>query len=125
MSRTFTYKEGATVPNIELWWRDSAGDLIDFASGYTFTVTVATDELTTAEINTTAGVTGAAGTGTESEGTPNVTISPSGIGLDDLEVPSGCRDVQFELWLKAVNGSAVRDYPEELFVVLEARPPTV
>jgi hypothetical protein len=69
-----TYKKTAERPDIKLWLLDDDGTLINFASGYTFSFKLGS--LNTAAVFTkTTGITGAAGSGTSSSGTPNVTIS--------------------------------------------------
>lgn len=64
----------AERPDIKLWLLDDDGTLVDFTTGYTFTFKIGTVS-TAALLTKTTGITGAAGTGTERSGTPNVTIS--------------------------------------------------
>ena len=63
----------AEDPNLEIWWFDDAGDLIDFSTGYTWSLNVGTLGGTTL-ITKTTGVTGAVGAGTDPDGTPNVVV---------------------------------------------------
>jgi hypothetical protein len=73
MSRV-RYASTADRPALALWLFDDDGDLIDFASGYTFSLKVGRPG-STAALTKSAGITGAAGAGTEPDGTPNVTIT--------------------------------------------------
>lgn len=60
------YLSNAEYPSAQLTWKDSAGNLIDFSTGYTFTVKLAQNGTTV--VTKTAGITGAATA-------PNVTIA--------------------------------------------------
>lgn len=71
----------AERPAIQLWIRDSNGNLIDFSSGYTFTFKIGYPGRT-ALLTKTTGIVGAAGAGVEPSGTPNVVISPIAGELD-------------------------------------------
>lgn len=71
---------------LELWWFVSNA-LVNFGAGYTFSLKVATisDPATTLFTKTT-GFTGSAGSGTESTGTPNLTVAFATTGeLNDLD----------------------------------------
>lgn len=71
---TIRYRRTAERPSLQLWLLDDDGNLIDFSSGYTFELKIGL--LGSAALLTkTAGITGAAGAGTEPTGTPNVTIA--------------------------------------------------
>ena len=61
-----TYPAGAELPDMTFTWTDSNGDLIDFSSGYTFTVKVGIPGVAAVFTKTT----GITGTGTD----PNVTV---------------------------------------------------
>jgi hypothetical protein len=81
MIPTLTYHATAARPAAELWLLDDDGSLIDFSSGYTFTLRVgAKDEA--AILTKTTGITGAAGAGVEPTGTPNVVITWTAGELD-------------------------------------------
>ena len=68
------YKRNAERPAVEMWLRDDDATLIDFSSGYTWTLKIG--ELgTTALLTKTTGIVGAAGAGSEPTGTPNVVVS--------------------------------------------------
>ena len=71
-----TYVEGAEQPNITRDWYAPDGTLIDFASGWTFTVLVGVPG-TAAVVEKTDGITGAATA-------PNVTVNFEAGELDDL-----------------------------------------
>ena len=61
---------------IQIWWEGFDGNLINFASGYTFSSTLAyTSDPRTAIFTKTTGFTGAAVSGTELSGTPNLTVA--------------------------------------------------
>lgn len=67
------YTIGDELADLGLFWQDSSGALIDFSSGYTFTVTV-TDNAGTSQFTAkTTGITGAVGS--LAEDTPNVTVA--------------------------------------------------
>lgn len=76
MSSTLRIKQTAARPVIELWLRDKNSSLIDFSSGYTFSFKIG-NAGSTAALTKTSGISGAAGSGDEPDGTPNVTITPS------------------------------------------------
>jgi hypothetical protein len=71
MSTKVSYTVGAELPDVAFAWRDSDGDLIDFASGHTFTLKVAFPTTFTQA----SGITGAA---TD----PNVTVAFAAAALD-------------------------------------------
>lgn len=91
------YKQHAEDPGSGFYWYDVAGqNLIDF-TGYTFTVKVH-DHATTL-ITKTSGITGAAGSGTNPTGTPNIVIAWA---VGELNVAPG--DYTIELTPTAPNG---------------------
>lgn len=69
-----SYHKNAERPAAKLWLFDDDGTLIDFSSGYTFSFKVGTNG-STAVLTKTSNITGAAGSGTEPTGTPNVTVT--------------------------------------------------
>jgi hypothetical protein len=81
---TINYYRTAERPGIALWWVDDDGTLIDFSTGYTFDFKIGTTVGATAAFTKTAGITGAAGSGTSPTGTPNVTIAFSAAELDAI-----------------------------------------
>lgn len=78
---TVRYRTTAERPSLELWIEDDDGTLIDFSAGYTFSLKIGTTGKT-ADLTKTAGITGAAGAGTEPTGTPNITIAWASGELD-------------------------------------------
>lgn len=62
-----SYIQGAELPDLTIAWRDSAGNLIDFSSGYTFVLKLGTPGAA-AVLTKSTGITGAATS-------PNVTIA--------------------------------------------------
>lgn len=82
-----TYYQGAELPDLPVTWRDKAGALINFATGWTFFVSVARRGSTTPAFTKTDGITGAA-----SE--PNVIIAWSTIGELNALTVAGVYTVQ-------------------------------
>lgn len=70
---------------LQIWWTIS-GDLVDFTTGYTFTLKLSLASAPATVLFTkTTGFTGAAGTGTSQSGTPNLTVEWATSGeLNDL-----------------------------------------
>lgn len=79
---TLTYHRTAERPDIRFWLEDEDGDLIDL-TGYTFAFKLGTPG-SAATFTKTTGITGAVGSGTEPDGTPNVTMTFSAAELDGL-----------------------------------------
>lgn len=78
-----SYYKTAERPDLELWLTDQSGALINFAAGYTFVFKIGyLGE--TALVTKSSGITGAAGSGTEVSGVPNLTISLSAGELDSV-----------------------------------------
>jgi hypothetical protein len=79
---TVKYYSSAERPALELWLLDDDGSLINFATPtYTFVFKVGIPG-DTALLTKSSGITGAAGAGSEPDGTPNVTITWSAGELD-------------------------------------------
>ncbi len=78
---TIRYHSSAERPALELWIQDDDGTLIDFSSGYTFTLKIGNTG-DTALLTKSTSITGAAGSGTEPTGTPNLTIAWAAGELD-------------------------------------------
>jgi hypothetical protein len=74
----------AERPEVKLWLLDEDDALIDLASGYTFSFKIGKPSQA-AIFTKTTGITGAAGTGTETSGTPNLTIAFTAGELAALE----------------------------------------
>jgi hypothetical protein len=84
VSDVLTYYRTAELPDIQLWLLDDDGALIDYSSGYTFTFKLG-DPGSAAVFTKTSGITGAAGSGSESSGTPNITLTFTAAELDDVD----------------------------------------
>ena len=95
-----SYHQGAERPALSLWLHDDDGDLIDFSSGYTFEFKIGSPG-ETAALTKTTGIAGAAGAGTEPDGTPNVTVTWA---EDELDLTPGTYGWQ----LKATTSSLDR-----------------
>jgi len=68
------YHTTAERPSLEMWLLDDDGSLIDLSAGYTFEVKIGRAG-EAALLTKSTGITGAAGSGVEPTGTPNVTIA--------------------------------------------------
>lgn len=77
----FVYLTSQEYPSIRLVWKDGTGTVIDFSSGYTWTVILAQES--EAVLTKTTGVTGAATS-------PNVTIN---WGTGELDIAEGVYDL--------------------------------
>lgn len=82
MSSVLRYFRTAERPDIRLWLLDDAGALVDL-TGYTFAFKLGQPG-SAATFTKTTGITGAAGSGTETSGTPNVTLTFTAAELDGL-----------------------------------------
>lgn len=74
MSNRLAYHLTAEDPDAKLWLEDADGTLLDLSSGYTFTLRIGRPG-SAALVEKTSGMTGAAGSGVEPTGTPNMTIT--------------------------------------------------
>ena len=74
MADEIKFKRTAERPSLEIWWRDAAKNLIDFSTGYTFSFKLGAVG-SAAVFTKTTGITGAAGSGDDRTGVPNVVIS--------------------------------------------------
>lgn len=83
---TLVYYRTAERPDIRLWLLDDDGDLVDL-SGHTFEFKLG-DPGSAALFTKTTGITGAVGSGTEPDGTPNVTITFAAGELDAVPASS-------------------------------------
>lgn len=77
MVSRIAYHRSAERPSLRLWLQDDDGDLIDFSTGYTFTLKIGPTG-GTALLTKTTGITGAAG----SSDIPNVTVDWTAGELD-------------------------------------------
>ncbi len=69
-----TYVKTADRPALKIWYYDDDGTLLDCSSGYTFSLKVGTRG-SAAVLTKTTNITGAAGSGVEPTGTPNITVT--------------------------------------------------
>ena len=68
MSTVYAYRKDQELPALTVAWSDANGNLIDFSSGYTFTVKIALASAPSAVlVSKTTGITGAATS-------PNITV---------------------------------------------------
>jgi hypothetical protein len=81
MTSSLTYFKTAERPDIAMWIVDDDGDLVDFSTGYTFTWKLG-DPGSAATFTKTTLITGAAGSGTEISGTPNIMLQFAAAELD-------------------------------------------
>lgn len=110
MSQKLSYHSTADRPAAELWLFDDDGTLIDFSSGYTFSFKIGKPG-SAALLTKTSSITGAAGAGTEPDGTPNVTVTWS---AGELALTPG----SYVWQLTATNSSLDRVFSGP-FVVLD------
>lgn len=68
------YYIGSDNPVASVFWTDWAGNLIDFSTGYTFTVKVGTTDALTTNFTKTTGITGAVGSLTSVPQVANLSI---------------------------------------------------
>lgn len=68
------YHKSAERPALKLWLLDDDGTLINFSTGYTFSLKIGKLGVT-ALLTKTTNITGAAGAGVEPTGTPNVLVT--------------------------------------------------
>lgn len=73
----------AELPDLQLWLTDDDGALIDFSTGYTFVFKIGSPGKA-AQVTKSTGIVGAAGSGTELSGTPNITIAFTAAELDTI-----------------------------------------
>jgi hypothetical protein len=74
MTSRVRYKRNAELPSLEIWWLDDDGVLVDMSAASAFELKIG-NVGSAAVLTKTTGVTGAAGSGTETNGTPNVTVA--------------------------------------------------
>lgn len=83
MDSTLRFHTEADRPAASLWLFDDDGSLVDLSSGYTFAFRIGSGS--TATIEKTSGITGAAGAEPVRTGTPNVVITWTSGELADLD----------------------------------------
>lgn len=97
MTARAVYKASAEDPDLKIWWYDDDDSLINLV-GYTLAMKIG--DGTTATLTKSSGITGAAGSGTEPSGTPNVVVQwdsgelnlTPGQYVAELTATSGGRD---------------------------------
>lgn len=105
------YHQHAERPAARLWLYDDDGTLIDFSDpAYSFTFKIGVPGRS-AELTKTAGIAGAAGSGSEPAGVPNVTVTWA---AGELNLPAR---VRYRWQLTATIGGLDRVF-EESFEVL-------
>jgi len=80
---TVEYLAGAELPSVPIVWLDTSDNVIDFSTGWTFTLKVGVAGLP-AVLTKTDGIAGANPVPTKESGAPNVTITWDAGELDDL-----------------------------------------
>lgn len=113
MTQKLSYRSTAERPAAELWLYDDDGSLIDFSGvGWTFVAKVG-NVGSTALLTKSSGITGAAGAGSEPDGTPNVVITWS---AGELAIAAG----SYVLQLTATTGGLDRVFvfPFEILPVV-------
>lgn len=88
------------LPDVGFDWRDDQGALINFSSGYTFSLKIGADPAAAATVTKTTGFTGAATS-------PNLTISFAAAELDSLVA-----SVAYTCQLSATTASKQRGFPD-------------
>lgn len=111
MSR-LTWVRGSELPSAEFWWTNRQKALIDFSSGYTFTLKIGKRGAKALTTKTT-GITGAVGSGLEPTGVPNLTVSWS---TTDLDIAGG----DYDLTIVATNGSSQDRILYDRITIIEA-----
>lgn len=106
------YHQTAERPALELWLQDDDGTLIDFSTGYTFSLKVGIPG-STALLTKTSGIAGAAGAGTAPTGTPNVVVTWT---AGELNIATGSYAAQ----LTCTNSGADRVFDLPPFDILES-----
>jgi hypothetical protein len=94
------YVAGSVLPSAQLWWRDGGNNLIDFSAASAWQVKIV-DKTNRTLLTKTTGVTGAAGSGVEGLGVPNVVVAWA---AGELDVSPG----EHTLFVRATQAGAVR-----------------
>lgn len=102
--QTLRFVVGSELPDKQLTWRDSTGNVIDFSTGWTFTLKIATPTTTTKS----SGITGAATA-------PNIKIVVTAAEWDAL--PAGGPYLA-QLWAHRTSDNKDRVMP--LKIVIDA-----
>ena len=100
MTTQITRRVSHELPDIAIDWYDDQGDLINFSSGYTWSLKIGSDPTGAATVTKTSGITGAATS-------PNVTISFSAAELDGLSAST-----LYVCQLSGTSSSKQRGFPD-------------
>lgn len=111
------YFIGDELEPLQIWW-EANGSLVDFSAAHTYEAKLANITTpTTAVFTTTDGFTGAAGSGTEASGTPNLTKAwPTSGELNDVTTAG-----RYILQVKATRTSDSRERTFHMYLDMEAR----
>lgn len=93
MSTRLQWARLAELPILRIWWEDEDGELVNFASGVTAWELKIGPLDEPALLTKTSGIVGAAGSGTEDDGEPNVTATWA---IDDLDIEPGIYTLQIK-----------------------------
>lgn len=99
MSKWLRYYRTAERPSLEIWWQDDDGTLIDFSTGYTWSLKIG-NVGSAALLTKTVGITGAVGAGVEPTGTPNVTVAWT---TGELDLAAGNYELQLTATASGVD----------------------
>lgn len=104
---TIDYTIGDELESLQLWWTAN-GTLVDLSvtTTYTSKLYLASDSARTALFTKTTGFTGAAGSGTKTSGTPNLTVAWATSG--ELNVPTVAGLYVFSIRATRSSDSRVR-----------------
>lgn len=107
------YYTGDELGDAGLYWRDGNGALIDFTSGYTFSLRIYDHDGSTVLVTKSTGITGAAGSLTVP--TPNVTVAwATTAELTSITTPG---DYQLRLTATRVADSKTRTFPATIRIL--------
>ncbi len=79
------WHQGAELPTLDIWWTDHTGQLVDLSGADTIEVRIGQLGEPAVLVKTT-GITAGAGSGTEDDGTPNLSVQWA---VDDLDLAPG------------------------------------
>jgi hypothetical protein len=100
----------AERPDLQFWLLDEDEALIDLSTGYTFVFKVGAPGQA-ASFTKSTGITGAAGSGVEPSGTPNLTLTFTSSELDSLTKGT------YKWQLRATTGASLDRVWQGVFVV--------
>jgi len=109
MSQRIAYIRSAEKPDLQVWWYDDDGNLVDFSSGVVSWSLKIGQVGQAAALTKTTGITGAAGSGTPGSGTPNVAIVWA---TNELNLTPGAYTLQLNC--VTTDGDRVEQVPIEI-----------